>query len=143
MMKTILGATCAATAALGLLAMPASADDHTDAEMTKGEAKLAKMLEGRVAGEPERCIRTIGSRNLQQIDDTALVYKQGRTIWVNYTRSPESIDSDDIMVIRRFDGTSLCRTDQITTVERFGGFFSGVIFLDDFVPYRLPEDAEG
>ena len=138
MLKPIL----AATACLGLLAAPAVADDHTDAAMTKGEAKLAKILEGRVAGEPERCIRTYGSRNLQQIDDTALVYRQGRTIWVNYTRSPESIDSDDIMVIRRFDGTNLCRTDQITTVERFGGFFSGVIFLDDFVPYRLPDDGE-
>ena len=139
MLKPIL----AATAALTMLAAPASAQDDTDRELTKGEAKLAKMLDGRVAGEPERCIRTIGSRNLTQIDDTALVYKQGRTIWVNYTRTPESIDSDDIMVIRKFDGSSLCRTDQITTVERFGGFFSGVIFLDDFIPYRLPEDAEG
>ena len=133
----------AATAALTMLAAPASAQDYADRELTRGEAKLAKMLDGRVAGEPERCIRTIGSRNLTQIDDTALVYKQGRTIWVNYTRTPESIDSDDIMVIRKFDGSSLCRTDQITTVERFGGFFSGVIFLDDFIPYRLPENAEG
>ena len=139
MLKPIL----AATAALTMLAAPATAQDYADRELTKGEAKLAKMLDGRVAGEPERCIRTIGSRNLTQIDDTALVYKQGRTIWVNYTRTPGSIDSDDIMVIRKFDGSSLCRTDQITTVERFGGFLSGVIFLDDFIPYRLPEDAEG
>ena len=139
MLKPIL----AATAALTMLAAPASAQDYTDRELTRGEAKLAEMLDGRVAGEPERCIRTIGSRNLTQIDDTALVYKQGRTIWVNYTRTPESIDSDDIMVIRKFDGSSLCRTDQITTVERFGGFLSGIIFLDDFIPYRLPEDVEG
>ena len=139
MLKPIL----AATAALTMLAAPAIAQDYADRELTKGEAKLAEMLDGRVAGEPERCIRTIGSRNLTQIDDTALVYKQGRTIWVNYTRTPGSIDSDDIMVIRKFDGSSLCRTDQITTVERFGGFLSGVIFLDDFIPYRLPEDAEG
>ena len=115
----------AAAATMGLLAAPAMADDHADPAMTKGEAKLAKMLEGRIAGEPERCIRTIGSRNLQQIDDTALVYKAGNTIWVNYTRTPQSIDSDDILVIKRFDGSSLCRTDQITTVERFGGFLSG------------------
>ena len=132
----------AASAALTLLAAPAFADDHDEAEMTKGEVKLAKMLEGRVAGEPESCIRTFGSRNIQQIDGTALVYKSGNTIWVNYTRSPDDIDSDDIMVIKRFDGSSLCRTDQITLRERFGGFFSGVIFLDDFIPYRMPE-SEG
>ena len=35
----------------------------------------------------------------------------------------------------------LCRTDQIETRSRPGNFFSGVIFLEDFVPYRLPEDG--
>ncbi|MBL4858880.1 MAG: hypothetical protein JKY36_06765, partial [Erythrobacter sp.] len=62
-----------ATAALGLLAAPSVQADET-AEMTRGEQKLAKMLEGRVAGEPQNCIRTIGSRSLTSIDDTALVY---------------------------------------------------------------------
>jgi hypothetical protein len=130
----------AATAALTLLAAPAYADEASQPEMTKGEAKLAKMLDGRVAGEPKSCIRTIGSRNIQQIDGTALVYRDGRTIWVNRTRHPDSIDDNDIMVIKRFDGTSLCRTDNITLVDRFSGMLTGVIFLDDFVPYRLPEN---
>ncbi len=129
-----------ATAALGLLAAPVQADDH--AEMTRGEQRLAKMLEGRVAGEPQRCIHTIGSRNLTRIDGTALTYKSGDTLWVNYTRNPESIDDSDIMVIKRFSGSTLCRTDQIKLVDRLGGMFSGVIFLDEFVPYTKVE-AEG
>lgn len=129
-----------AAAALGLLAAPALAEEPT--EPTRGEAKLAKMLEGRVAGEPRNCIRTLGSRNLTQIDGTALVYRDGKTIWVNYTRNPESIDDSDVMVIRRFDGSSLCRTDQIELVSRIGGFFSGALFLDDFIPYTVA-DAEG
>lgn len=125
-------------AAIGLLAAPAAqADEH--AEMTKGEKRLAKMLEGRVAGEPERCIRTIGSRSLTKIDDTALVYKSGDTIWVNYTKTPEAIDDSDYLVIRKFSGTQLCRTDQVETFSRGGNFFSGVIFLDDFVPYRVAD----
>lgn len=128
-------------AAIGLLAAPAAqADEH--AEMTKGEKRLAKMLEGRVAGEPERCIRTIGSRSLTKIDDTALVYKSGDTIWVNYTKTPEAIDDSDYLVIRKFSGTQLCRTDQVETFSRGGNFFSGVIFLDDFVPYRVA-DSDG
>ena len=130
-----------ATAAVTMLAAPAvQADDHV--ELTKGEKKLAKMLDGRVAGEPERCIRTIGSRSITRIDDTALVYRDGDTIWVNYTRSPSAIDDSDYMVIDRFSATSLCRTDRITTYSRAGNFFSGVIFLDDFVPYRAA-DADG
>ena len=108
-----------ATAALTLLAAPAAqADDH--AEMTRGEAKLAKLLEGRVAGEPQSCIRTIGSRNLNQIDGTALTYKDGDTIWVNYTRNPESIDDFDVMVIDRMlprlDGLSLVKSIRIADV---------------------------
>ena len=127
-------------AAVGLFAAPAvQADDH--GEMTKGEARLAKMLEGRLAGEPQRCINTFGSRGITQIDDTALVYRRGDTIWVNRTRTPESIDDSDYLLIRRFNGSQLCRTDQVETRDRFGNFFSGVIFLDDFVPYRLPENG--
>ncbi len=122
-----------ATASLALLAAPAQADEP--AEQTRGEAKLADMLEGRVVGEPQNCIRTIGSRPFTRIDDTALVYEIGDTLWVNYTRNPESIDDDDVMVIDKFTGTRLCRTDQITLRDRLSGFFNGVLFLDDFVPY--------
>ncbi len=126
-----------ATAALGALAAPAVQAEET-LEITRGEAKLQKMLEGRVAGEPERCIRTTQSRSLTKIDDTALVYRSGDTIWVNRTKTPHAIDDNDYLVIRKFSGTSLCRSDQITTYSRSGNFFSGVIMLDDFVPYRLP-----
>lgn len=129
-----------ATAALGLLAAP-SVQAEDNAELTRGEEKLAKMLEGRVAGEPERCIRTIGARSLTSIDDTALVYKDGKTLWVNYTRTPNAIDDSDYLVIRKFDATSLCRTDQVQTYSRAGDFFSGVIFLEDFIPYRMADEG--
>ncbi|GAB5351769.1 hypothetical protein [Qipengyuania sp. 483] len=128
-------------AAIGALAAPVAAQAEDPVAPTRGEAKLAKMLEGRVAGEPERCIPTIGSRSLTQIDDTALVYRSGDTIWVNYTRTPEAIDNSDYLVIERFNSMSLCRTDQVRTVTRSGNFTSGVIFLDDFVPYRKVEEG--
>ncbi len=128
-------------AAIGALAAPVAAQAEDPVAPTRGEAKLAKMLEGRVAGEPESCIRTVGSRSLTQIDDTALVYKDGDTVWVNFTRTPDAIDDNDYLVIKKFGSSSLCRTDQITTYSRTGNFFSGVIFLDDFVPYRKAEEG--
>ena len=129
-----------AAAALGLLAAPAvQAEDAV--EMTRGEAKLQKMLEGRVAGEAEKCIRTSGSLSIISVDDTALVYRSGDTLWVNYTKSPQSIDDDDILVIERFSSGSLCRSDRIETYSRGGNFWTGVIFLGDFVPYRKIEDG--
>lgn len=129
-----------ATAAFGMLSSPVLADEN--AQMTRGEEKLAKLLDGRVAGEPQSCIRTLGSRNLSQIDGTALTYRDGDTVWVNYTRNPDSIDDRDIMVIDRFSGSSLCRTDQVKLVDRVNGFLSGILLLDEFVPYKKA-DTEG
>ncbi len=133
-----------AAAAFGLLAAPSAMakEQGDDRALTEGEAKLAKLLEGRVAGEPENCIRTFPSRSFTIINDTALVYRQGKTLWVNYTRTPDAIDDDDVLVIRKFgSGTRLCRLDQVTTQDRFAGFFTGIIFLDDFVPYRAAEEG--
>ena len=128
---TKLSALAAAAAALALLAAPATAE-----ERPKGEAKLAQMLEGRVAGEPERCIRLMGSDPLTIIDGAAVVAKRGDTIWVNRTANPDSLDDDDRMTIRKFSGSQLCRFDQVTTHSRTGNFYTGNIILRDFVPYR-------
>lgn len=121
----------AASAALTLLAAPAAAE-----ERPKGEVKLAQMLEGRVAGEPERCIRLLGSDRLTIIDSTAVIAKHGDTIWVNRTANPETLDDDDRMTIRRFSASQLCRLDQVTTFDRYGDYYTGNIMLEDFVPYR-------
>ena len=129
-----------AVAALTILAAPSAHADEP-AELTKVEAELAKIIGDRVAGEPESCIQTVGSLSLMQIDDTALVYRRGDTIWVNYTRTPEAIDDSDYLVIERFNSMSLCRTDRVRTATRSGNFMSGIIFLDDFVPYRKTEEG--
>ena len=124
-------ALAAASAALALLAAPATAE-----ERPKGEAKLSQMLEGRVAGEPERCIRLLGSDRLTIVDKTAVIAERGDTIWVNRTANPDSLDDDDRMTIRKFSASQLCRFDQVTTHSRTGNFYTGNIILQDFVPYR-------
>ena len=132
-------------AALGLLSAPALADEQADeqtaTELSEGEQELAELLEGRIAGAPQRCIRNHPSQTMRTIDDTAYVYGRGNTIYVQRTRSPEDIDDSDILVIRTH-GSQLCRLDQITTVDRYSGFFSGVVFFEDFVPYTRVKDGE-
>ena len=124
--------------AIGLTASCATSDM---ARAEKGEMELAELLEGRVAGEPENCINTFGNRNLTMIDQTAVTYRAGDTIWVARATDPRSIDEDDILLIEKFGGSQLCTTDQIKTVDRTGGFLTGFIRLESFVPYRLPEDS--
>ncbi len=105
-------------------------------EKQTGEQQLAGLLDGRVAGKPQACITTNRSSDLQVIDKTALVYKDGDTLWVNRTAYPDDLDSDDVLVIQRPTGMQLCKLDRITTVDQTNGFFKGVVFLQDFVPYK-------
>ncbi len=119
--------------ALALVA-PAAAERRT------GEERLAELLEGRVAGEPANCIPTRRSARMYIIDDTALIYDAGRTIYVNYTRYPENLTSSDVLVIRD-NYPQLCSTTRIETrsstmIDSLGT----PLFLTDFIPYKRASD---
>ena len=110
----------------------ASAVAETRAE--KGEAELAKMLEGRVAGEPVSCIPMNRSDDLRVIEHVGVVYDDGKTIYVSRAENPNSLDWTDIPVVERF-GSQLCKHDVRKTIDRGNGNVSGIVFLGDFVPY--------
>ncbi len=133
-MRKIAKAGLVALTALGLLAAPGAGAR----EKLSGEAELAKLLEGRVAGEPRSCLSTFSNRRMEVIDGTAVVFRAGRTLWVNVPRNAEDLDDDDVWVTRQF-GTQLCRLDQVTTHDRGSLFFNGIVMLGDFVPYRAAE----
>ncbi|WP_066552537.1 hypothetical protein [Croceicoccus bisphenolivorans] len=99
------------------------------------EARLAKMLKDRVAGEPASCIAAFSSSRLKILDRTAVVYDAGDTIWVARPHDPASLDAHDIVVIER-TGSQLCKYDIVRTIDRNTQSTSGVIMLGDFVPYR-------
>lgn len=102
-----------------------------------GEEELSKLLAGRVAGRPQNCITTFPSSEIRAIDRTAYVFGHGRTIYVNRTQDPDTIDDDHVLVIRRFgSGTQLCSTDIITTLDRSSHIYSGNVSLGEFVPYH-------
>ena len=105
---------------------------NTSAE---GEARLAKMLQGKTAGEPQSCIPAMLNNRLTVIDETAVVYDAGNTIYVARPETPRSLDSSDVLVVERTGG-QLCSHDIIRTVDRSLGFTTGAVFLSDFVPYR-------
>ena len=141
-------ALCAAGAAFALMASPALAqnDDASEepVEMTKGEKRLAKLLEGRVAGEPQNCIRSFPTARFKTIDKTAYVYGSGNTIYVQRTTRPDRIDNNDTLVTRRFGGGSqICRQEIRSTIDPVSGIFTGAVIFEDFVPYtRVKSDEE-
>ena len=102
------------------------------------EEKLAKMLDGRVAGEPRDCIYLPSIRGSRIVDKTAIVYDAGRTLWVNRPRSgASSLDDDDILVTNLYgSGSQLCSIDIVRLHDRTSFFYSGFVGLGEFVPYR-------
>ncbi|MBN8845668.1 MAG: hypothetical protein J0H88_20710 [Sphingomonadales bacterium] len=100
------------------------------------EDQLAKLLQGRVAGEPQDCISLFNARSSQIINKTAIVYKSGGTYWVNRPRSgAESLDDDDILVTRT-TGSQLCSIDAVQLHDRTSHMYNGFVALGEFVPYR-------
>ncbi|GGD48021.1 hypothetical protein [Croceicoccus pelagius] len=120
---------------LAVIALSGCATTTMGASVERGEARLAEMLAGRTAGEPQSCISAYASSRLKVIDETAVVYDAGDTIYVARPDNPRSLDTKDVLVIERTGG-QLCKQDVVRTVDRTLGFNTGVVFLSDFVPYR-------
>ena len=127
-MKTL--ATILAGGALALAGTTAALARNAE----ENEAKLARMLEGRTAGEPVNCISALRSDRMEVIEHVGIVYDAGRTIYVARPNNPDSLGRNDVVVIERYGG-QLCATDVIRTVDRYQGFTTGAVFLDKFVPY--------
>jgi len=118
----------------GALALTGTTAASAETRAEKSEARLAKMLEGRTAGEPVKCISAFNGNNIQVIENVGIVYDAGRTIYVARATHPNHLDYWDVPVIERF-GSQLCANDVMRTIDRSSGHFSGPLFLDDFVPY--------
>lgn len=131
MRKTIAAILTAAT----VLSLTVTADAKP---RLSGEEKLAKLLEGRVAGEPTDCIYLPRVRSSRIINDTAIVYDAGSTLYVNRPRGGAyGLDDDDVMVMDlNGSGSSLCSIDVVRLHDRSTFFYSGFVSLGDFVPYR-------
>lgn len=101
------------------------------------EAKLARALEGRVAGEPVDCLNQRDIRSSRIIDRTAILYETaGGTIYVNRPDSGRSsLDSWDVMVTNTHS-PRLCNIDVVQLYDTGARMRTGSVFLGDFVPYK-------
>ena len=127
-MKTL--ATILAGAALALTGTTATLAKSPE----QNEAKLARILEGRTAGEPVNCISALNSNRMEVIEHVGIVYDAGDTIYVARPTDPRQLGRNDVVVIDRHSGR-LCTNDVIRTVDRYQGFTTGAVFLENFVPY--------
>lgn len=128
------------TLSAALLAAPSLAGEAaaTPPDRTSaGESELARMLDGRIAGEPVRCLNRSHRASLTVVDRTALVFRHGNTLYVNRPKSARALSDWDIPVFRRF-GSSLCALDQVEMRDRSGIMAGPIVLLGEFIPYTKP-----
>jgi hypothetical protein len=128
-MKTIIKGLAMAAALLAAPQLQAK-------DKLSGEEQLAKLLEGREAGKPVNCIPLYGSQDVTVIDKTAIVYRIGRTLYVNRPTNADQLDRDDVLVTRLY-GSQLCSVDTVQLHDNIGGglMWNGFVGLKEFVPY--------
>src|SRR5262245_40752097 len=132
--QTVIGLSCAALLASCTTA-PAQVTRSAEAQQS-----LDKALAGRVAGTPVKCIPTYRANDMQIIDDWTILFKDGRTIYVQNPRGgcPGIGIGRNILISRPIPSNQLCSGDinnLFDPVSRIGG---GACVFSEFVPYTLP-----
>ena len=102
------------------------------------ETRLAKVLEGRVAGKPVECIQQHRIQSSEIFEKTAILYKSGSTWYVNRPASGGSfLDRNDVLVTNTHS-PNLCSIDIVRLLDSGSHFSSGSLGLGKFVPYTRP-----
>lgn len=132
-----------------LLLVPAlAACGMAGVEQPRGEraqTRLTAALEGKVAGEPLRCIPRYSRDDLEIIDRNTILFKNGRNLV--YRNDPEggcgSLAPTRTIVTTSIGGGDLCRGDIVQVLEPSSGALVGSCAFSDFIPYRAPGTGKG
>ncbi len=101
------------------------------------ETRIAKALNGREAGTPVDCIPLQQIQSTQIFDRTAILYKVGRTWYLNRPTSGATfLDGGDILVTDT-RSPNLCSIDIVRLIDQSTRFPSGSLGLGKFVPYTM------
>jgi hypothetical protein len=102
----------------------------------RGQMMLAQMLQGKVAGAPQRCLQVSQTRDLVPIDATTLAYRDGATTWINHVEGYcGGLQTGGTLVTRPDGPSGPCSGDMARVVD-FAGMTTGSCLLGPFVPYR-------
>jgi len=103
----------------------------------KAQRELAEALAGRVPGKPVTCLPSYRSDHMQIIDDWTILFRDGRTIYVQNPRGgcPGIGSRRNVLVTRLFGTNQLCSGDISHLVDPVSGIGGGACVFSEFVPY--------
>jgi hypothetical protein len=129
-MKSLIPLTVLAGACAACTAGPAPG--------ARDEQALAAELAERVEGEGQRCIASSPSRALAYGDRRTILYREGRTLWVNRLDAECPGLGPHATLIVETNGSSYCHGDRVRALPSGSSIPSPTCILRDFVPYRKP-----
>lgn len=110
-----------------------------ESRQAKAAAKLAKALEGRVAGKTQNCVSNYGLTGPEIIDQRTMLYRDGSRVWL--AELPEECPgmTDDDFLVVRLHGSQICRNDQFFAQRRGTNFPGPSCRFGTFTPYTKPK----
>lgn len=105
----------------------------------EGEAQLARLTAGRVAGSPVPCARIKPMSDQRIADGTAVVYRAGPLLYVNRFGGACPQLRSQLVVARRIGQVRLCRGKTMRILEPVSGKQIATCTFGDFTPFaRVP-----
>ncbi|UZK68186.1 hypothetical protein OKW76_08865 [Sphingomonas sp. S1-29] len=119
----------------------AATPEQLAADEAKSAAEFAEATKGLVAGEPQRCLSSIGQPNPQIIGDDMIAYRHtGTRLLISKIEGCPSLAGDPIIITEVYGGQT-CSNDRFRTVSRGGGAIpSAYCRFGMFTPYDKPAD---
>lgn len=109
------------------------------ADTSAQEAKLAKALEGRTAGEPVDCIMQHEIRSSRIFDGVGILYELSNgTYYLNRPKSGASSLHWSNILLTDTHSNQLCSIDTVKLLDSSTRMQMGFVGLDKFVPYPRP-----
>jgi len=125
-----------AAAATSLVACE-TADYQPAQRSARAQQSYDKALAGKTAGKPESCLPLQRSNDMQVIDDNTILYRDGRTTYVNTPLGGcNNLGNGSYALVTQSQGSQLCRGDIAQVRDMTTGVTVGSCALGDFVPYR-------
>ncbi len=133
-------------ASLSLLALAACGASYEDAPRSqRAQTRLDRALDGKVAGEPQRCISRFRRNEQEIVDRNTILFKNGRDLV--YRNDPEGgcggLDPTRAILINTIGDGDFCRGDIIRVFDTTSGSTVGSCAFSDFIPYRRPGSRAG
>jgi hypothetical protein len=122
--------------AIALVSVGAAAPEP-QVRTPEAQAKLDKLLAGRVPGETKVCLKSSATNNPIAIDDRTMLFRDGPRLWRNELQA--GVGCSDLGINKALvaidRNIQLCRGDKIQIVDLKQSTGVGVCILGDFTLY--------